>query len=215
MSFECKVALNSSTCSRLNPRPLLGILSKSLRMASLLPESSSLSASSSTKNRTPLTSNLPDSTMSMIRPGVPVATSHPAFNALTSLETSVPPTKSPHWIAGSPRWRLNERKNSCVCSARSRAGSNTIAFGVRTRLSVSSSSVVTALSEFEDPTRNSPGPAADTPLYPPGGGSNRHGAAPKFTEHSAFFRHSAGNSACRFSRFGISNAAPTSSPLIW
>mmetsp|Transcript_7827 Transcript_7827/g.34526 ORF Transcript_7827/g.34526 Transcript_7827/m.34526 type:complete len:257 (+) Transcript_7827:724-1494(+) len=168
--------------------------------------------------------------MSTMRPGVPTATSHPSRSVLTSPPTSVPPTKRPAEIVGSLRFVAKDAKKSRVCSARSRTGSNTIALGVRPPCLRSPSfppaPFVFACVAFvdrppedavDDPRAREPfivikfPSARATPSWP-GGGGYAHGACPKFTTHSAFFRHTAGNSARPFMDAGIENAADSSSP---
>mmetsp|Transcript_3276 Transcript_3276/g.13321 ORF Transcript_3276/g.13321 Transcript_3276/m.13321 type:complete len:254 (-) Transcript_3276:546-1307(-) len=168
--------------------------------------------------------------MSTMRPGVPTATSHPSRNVLTSLPTSVPPTKRPAEIVGSLRFVAKDAKKSRVCSARSRAGSNTIALGVRPCLrspSVPAPFVFACVAFVDRPPEDAvddpraPGPfiltkfrsARATPSWP-GGGAYSHGACPKFTTHSAFFRHTAGNSAWPFMDAGIVNADSSSPDVL-
>mmetsp|Transcript_5000 Transcript_5000/g.21244 ORF Transcript_5000/g.21244 Transcript_5000/m.21244 type:complete len:299 (+) Transcript_5000:2773-3669(+) len=182
---------------------------------SRFPASSNASASSSTKKRTFVKSKTPLSTRSTTRPGVPTATSHPAPFLSTSVcaffesRPPPPPTNSAVPTFGEERCVANDSKNEHVCSASSRVGSTIRARGVRgdeaetVSTGTSVGTMTSSSSSSSSPETHCPSAARAIAPNPLGGGCLNASPLefPNRNTHSAFFRHTAGNSAVPEARF--------------
>ena len=137
--------------------------------------------------------------------GVPVMMSTPSRSAACCGPSFTPPMNSPALNVGSWNSRAKVEKNSCVCSAKSRAGSRISAKGLRVPLDAASSTSASP-DTASDPFRSPNG------TYPLGTG-NLKSLPWKCTAHSAFFTHTAGNNTVLMVCSLNVNASPKSRPF--
>mmetsp|Transcript_19675 Transcript_19675/g.69648 ORF Transcript_19675/g.69648 Transcript_19675/m.69648 type:complete len:257 (-) Transcript_19675:52-822(-) len=131
ISSLCSVAEKKATCRRsmpVTPTPF-GSLPKMFITMSRLSRPTSWSASSSTNSRTFDTSSLPLLMKSQVRCSVPTTMSTPSRTSRSCFFESTPPIMSVCFTSGATTYRLRRSISVKTCSARSLAGSSTMASG--------------------------------------------------------------------------------------